>query len=125
MTPLRRRYILALFNRTRSEVLQRACIECWRSWKDRVAYNHLRNRWNQLTPDCQRVFWLTTFVFGDEGDAARRQFKHALPQAWALGVEVPLDEKKHATKLKTHPRGAEPRFATLYQEWAMEMKDAD
>jgi hypothetical protein len=48
-----------------------------------------------------------------------------LPQAWALGVEVPLDEKKDATKLKTHPRGAEPRFATLYQEWALEMKDAD
>lgn len=125
ITPLRRRYVLALFDATRSEVLQRACIECWRSWKDRVAYNHLRNRWNQLTPDCQRVFWLTTFAFGDEGDAARRQFKHALPQAWALGVEVPLDEKKDATKLKTHPRGAEPRFATLYQEWALEMKDAD
>lgn len=125
VTQQRRKYIQALFERTRSEVLQRACIECWRSWKDRVACNHLRNRWNQLAPDSQRVFWLTTFAFGDEGDAARRHFKHALPQAWALGVEVPLDERKDATKLKTHPRGAEPRFATLYQDWASEMKDAD
>lgn len=125
MTPQRRRYILGLFGGTRSDVLQRACIECWRSWKDRVAFNHLRNRWHHMTPDCQRVFWLGTFSFGDEGLAARRQFHPALPQAWALGVEVPLDEKKDKDKLRTHPRGAEPRFATLYQDWAMEMKDAD
>jgi len=125
MTPARCRFMRSLFDRTRSDVLQRACIDCWRSWKDRVAYNHLRNRWNLMTPDCQRVFWLTTFAFGDEGEAARRQFKHALPQAWALGVEVPLDEKKDASRLKTHRRGAEPRFATVYQNWAEEMKDAD
>ncbi|QNH03416.1 RNA-directed DNA polymerase [Pseudomonas sediminis] len=124
-TPFRRRYIQSLFDQTRSDVLQRACIECWRSWKDNVAYNHLRNRWNQLTPDCQRIFWLSTFTFGDEGDAARRQFKPALANAWALGVEVPLDEQKDAQKLKGHPRGAEPRFAALYQAWAAEMKDAD
>ena len=125
MTPARRRFMRSLFDGTRSEVLQRACIDCWRNWKDRVAYNHLRNRWNLMTPDCQRVFWLATFAFGDEGEAARRQFKHALPQAWALGVEVPLDEKKDAGRLKTHPRGAEPRFATVYQVWAEELKDAD
>ena len=125
MTPTRRRFMQGLFEGTRSEVLQHACIDCWRNWKDRVAYNHLRNRWNQMTSDCQRVFWRATFAFGDEGEAARRQFKHALPKAWALGVEVPLDEKKDAGRLKTHPRGAEPRFATVYQEWAEEMKDAD
>lgn len=125
MTSVRRRFLQSLFDGTRSEVLQRACIDCWRSWKDRVAYNHLRNRWNLMPPDCQRVFWLATYAFGDEGEAARRQFKHALPQAWALGVEVPLDEKKDAGRLKTHPRGAEPRFATVYQVWAEEIKDAD
>jgi len=124
-TPQRRQFVQGLFDGTRSDVLQRACIDCWRSWKDRVAYNHLRNRWNQMTPNCQRVFWLATFAFGDEGEAARRQLKHALPQAWALGVELPLDEKKDAEKLKAHPRGAEPRFATVYQDWAEEMKDAD
>jgi len=125
LTPERRIFVQGLFDRTRSDVLQRACIDCWRNWKDRVAYNHLRNRWNQMTPDCQRVFWLATFAFGDEGEAARRQFTHALPQAWALGVEVQLDEKKDAAKLKMHRRGAEPRFATIYQNWAKEMWDAD
>ncbi len=124
-TSLRLRYVQSLFDRTKSDVLLRACIECWRSWKDNVAYNHLRNRWNQLSPDCQRVFWLSTYAFGDEGGAARGQSKHSLPQAWALGVEVPFDEKKDAGKLKGHPRGAEPRFSTLYHEWSAEMKDAD
>lgn len=124
-TQLRQRFLKGIFDTTRSDVLQRACIDCWRSWRDRVAYNTLRNRWNQLTPDCQRVFWLSTFAFGDEGEAARRQFRHSLPQAWALGVEVPFDEKKEAGRLKSHPRGREPRFANIYQHWAEEMKDAD
>lgn len=124
-THKRKVFVQRLFGRTRSDVLQRACIDCWRSWKDRVAFNHLRNRWNQITPDCQRVFWLATYAFGDEGEAARRQFKPALPQAWALGVEVPLDQKKDANKLKAHPRGTEPRFAAVYQNWAEGMKDAD
>lgn len=124
-TPQRSQFVQRLFNGTQSDIRQRACIECWRNWKDRVAYNRLRNRWNQMTPDCQRAFWLTTYAFGDEGDAARRQFKHALPQAWALGLEVPLDEKKDATKLQGHPRGKESRFATVYQDWAEAVKNAD
>lgn len=125
MSPARRRYVQSIFDGSRSDVLQRACIDCWRGWKDRVAYNSLRNRWNQMASDCQRLFWLATFRFGDEGEAARRQFKHALPQAWALGVEVLLDEKKDAGKLKAHPRGKEPRFSNVYQAWAEGMADAD
>jgi hypothetical protein len=78
-----------------------------------------------MTPECQRLFWLAAFKFADEGDAAQRQFRHAITQAWALGVEVPLDEEKDKEKLKKHPRGAEPRFATVYEKWAKEVKDAD
>lgn len=78
-----------------------------------------------MTAESQRLFWLATYKFGDEGDAARRQFRHATAQAWALGVEVPFDEEKDKEKLKKHPRGAEPRFATTYETWAKGGINAD
>lgn len=78
-----------------------------------------------MTAEVQRLFWLATYKFGDEGEAARRQFRHATSTAWALGNEVPLDEKKDKEKLKKHPRGAEPRFAAVYETWADEVKSAD
>lgn len=78
-----------------------------------------------MTAEGQRLFWLATYKFGDEGAAARRQFRHAASQAWVLGVEVPLDEKKDKEKLKKHPRGAEPRFAAVYEAWAEEVGNAD
>lgn len=118
-TTARSMYIQGLFEGTHSSVLQRACIECWRSWNDRVAFNRLRNRWIQMTSDCQRVFWLATFSFGDEGRAARRQFHPALDQAWALGVETPPDIPRE------HPRAREPRFSNAFQRWAEEVQDAD
>lgn len=119
-TPLRSRYIQILFEQTRSNVLQRTCIECWRSWKDSVAFNRLRNRWDQITPDTQRLLWLATYSFGDEGLAARRQFHPALPLAWSLGLEAQdVNGQAH------HPRRAEPRFCDLYSNWAAEMQDAD
>jgi len=117
-------YVRQLWDTTQLDVVRRACIDCWRNWRDRAGFNFLRNRWPQLSPDCKRLFWLATYVFGDEGDAVRRQFRHAIPQAWALGVEVPLDREKDRQKLKAHPRGAEPLFAAVYEAWSKEVKDA-
>lgn len=122
-TQSRSQYLLKLFEQTHSSVLQRACIECWRGWKDRVVFNMLRNRWNQMAPDCQRAFWLATFSFGDEGLSARRQFHPALPFTWALGVETKLDEA--AGRANIPPRRAAPKFYKLYIDWAAEMQDAD
>jgi hypothetical protein len=65
------------------------------------------------------------YKFGDEGEAAQRQFRHSVAQAWALGVEVPLDQEKDKQKLRRHPRGAEPRFAAVYEKWTKEVKNAD
>ena len=124
-TQRRAQYLHELFNAAQSDIVRRACLDCWRNWADRVAFNRLRNRWQQLTPDCQRLLWLATYKFGDEGDAMRRQFRHAIPQSWALGVEVPLDEERDKEKLKKHPRGAEPRFSAVYEVWSKEEKNAD
>ncbi|WP_047238498.1 RNA-directed DNA polymerase [Chromobacterium subtsugae] len=124
-TPKRTQYVRNLYDTTQLDTIRHACLDCWRNWGDRAGFNHLRNRWHQMTAECQRLFWLATYKFGDEGEAARRQFRHALPQAWALGVEVPLDEKKDKAKLSRHPRGAEPRFAAIYEMWAEGIKSAD
>lgn len=121
----RARYVRGLYDNTQLDVVRRACLDCWRSWADRTGFNYLRNRWSQMTAECQRLFWLATYNFGDEGDAARRQFRHEAVQTWALGVEVPLDEKKDKAKLNNHPRGSEPRFAAIYETWAKEVKSAD
>lgn len=124
-TPERAQYVRNLFDTTQLDTVRRACLDCWRNWGDRAGFNYLRNRWHQMTAECQRLFWLATYKFDDEGDAARRQFRHATSQAWALGVEVPLDEGKDKEKLKKHPRGAEPRFAAVYEAWAKGGNDAD
>lgn len=124
-TPQRTQYVRSLYDTTQLDTVRRACLDCWRNWGDRTGFNYLRNRWHQMTAESQRLFWLATYKFGDEGDAARRQFRHATAQAWALGVEVPFDEEKDKEKLKKHPRGAEPRFATTYETWAKGGINAD
>lgn len=124
-TPARAQLVRHLFDFAQHDAVRRACVDCWRVWKDRAAFNHLRNRWAQLTPECQRLYWLASFAFGDEGDKARLQARHAIVQSWALGVELPFDVKKDKGKLIKHPRGAEPRFATVYADWAEGVSIAD
>ena len=123
-TPLRAQFVRQLFDTAQHDALRRGCVDCWRNWKDRGAFNYLRNRWAQLTPECQRVYWLASFGFGDEGEKARLQARHAIAQSWALGVELPFDVKKDKEKLAKLPRGAEPRFATVYADWAEGVADA-
>jgi hypothetical protein len=124
-TPERAVYVRQLWDTTQLDAVRRACIDCWRNWGDRTGFNFLRNRWPQLSADCKRLFWLATYNFDDEGGAARRLFRHAVPHAWALGVEVPLDREKDREKLKKHPRGAEPPFSAVYEEWSKEATDAN
>jgi hypothetical protein len=113
-----------LFDETQLDIVRRACIECWRGWGDGVAFNNLRNRWQQLSPECQRHYWLTSFRFADEGEKARQQARRAANQSWALGVELPFDEVKDKSKLSRLPRGSEPRFASVFIKWAEGMSDA-
>lgn len=123
-TPARASFVSGLFDTTQHEAVRRACIDCWRGWNDAVAFNHLRNRWQQLSPECQRLYWLTSFRFGDEGDKARQQAKRAAAQYWALGVELPFDEERDKAKLAMLSRGAEPRFAAVFMHWAKAAGDA-
>lgn len=123
-TPERMRFVRLLFDTTQLDTVQRACIDCWRCWRDSIAFNHLRNRWQSMSPECQRFYWLASFSFADEGDSARLQAKRAANQSWALGVELPFDEQRDKMKLSKLPRGAEPRFATVFMRWAKGVKHA-
>ncbi len=117
-TPARVQFVRQLFDTTQLDIVRRACIDCWRGWRDGVAFNYMRNRWQQMSPECQRLYWLATFKFGDEGDRAQQQAKRAASQSWALGLELPFDEEKDKSKLSKLPRGAEPRFAAVFMKWA-------
>lgn len=123
-TPRRAQFVRHSFDTSQLDTVRRGCIDCWRGWRDRVAFNHLRNRWQQMSPECQRLYWLAAFGFGDEGEKAQLQAKRAAKQSWALGVELTLDEEKDKAKLSKLPRGAEPRFASLFMSWANGVRSA-
>lgn len=123
-TPVRAQFVRQIFDTTQLDAVRRACIDCWRCWRDGVAFNYLRNRWQQMSPECQRLYWLASFEFADEGDKARLQAKRAASQSWALGVELPFDEERDASKLSKLPRGSEPRFAAVFMRWAKGMNSA-
>ncbi|MDP9566864.1 UNVERIFIED_ORG: hypothetical protein J2806_002536 [Kosakonia oryzae] len=80
-------YVHELLNKSSSETIKRACLDCIRNWKDRPSFVSERNKWSKLTPEVQRILWLTSFKFGDDGKHFRDQVKKAIPNSWSLGIE--------------------------------------
>ena len=97
----RAKYVYSLYDTTASETVKRACIECWRFWEDRPSFNRLRNQWQSLGVQEQRMLWLAAGDFGDEGIKARDQLRTSLLQAWQLGIE----------------RQGKTTFEALYSKW--------
>jgi hypothetical protein len=101
-TQPRAEYVLATHGSTATETVRRACLECWRAWKDRASFTRERNRWNSLRAEEQRMLWLAAGEFGDEGMKFRQQARQSLAHAWRLGIE----------------RSNKTTFASVYAEWA-------
>ena len=97
----RARFVHSLYNGTASETVKRACIECWRNWRDRPNFTRLRNQWQNLGAQEQRMLWLAAGDFGDEGTKARNQLRTSLPKAWQLGIE----------------RQGKETFEAVYSKW--------
>ncbi len=97
----RAKYVYSLYNSTASETVKRGCIECWRYWRDRPNFTRLRNQWQKLGAQEQRMLWLAAGEFGDEGMKARDQLGASLSKAWQLGIE-------QETKLE---------FGGIYTKW--------
>lgn len=107
-TTERATFVQRTYEHARSETVKRACIDCWRRWKDRAAFTALRGSWSSMSPECQRLVWLAADSFGDQGDGFRRQvelnFKHALK----LGIE----------------RQDKATFASVYEGWCSDAQAA-
>lgn len=100
-TEKRAQYVSETYDRANSETVRRACIECWRHWGDRSRFNQLRNQWQNLGAEAQRMVWLAAGDFGDEGQHARRQLRAQVGQDWRLGIE----------------RAGMKSFQQLYVDW--------
>lgn len=100
-TQARAEYVLSTYNSTESQAVKRACIDCWHQWRDRGHFIRLRNTWNAISPEQQRMLWLAAPVFGDDGNSFRAQVKRSTERSWSLGIE----------------RGNRPTFASIYQDW--------
>lgn len=95
-------FVRQTYDSTRSAAVRRACIDCWKHWADRANFTRLRNQWQNLGADEQRMLWLAAGVFGDEGAKTRDQLRGSLSQSWQLGIE----------------NGAPVTFAACYEDWA-------
>jgi hypothetical protein len=100
-TQQRAAYVLSVYNETKSQTVRRACLDCWRLWKDRASFTRERNKWNTLGPEEQRMLWHSAAEFGDEGAKFRDQVRQNVAHAWALGIE-------HVKK---------PSFASIFAGW--------
>jgi hypothetical protein len=98
----RGRWVRRTYNETSSQAVKRACIDCWLHWGDRASFTRLRNQWQNLGSDEQRMVWLAAGSFGDDGAHARGQLRRSLGQVWRLGFETE----------------GSVTFASCYEEWA-------
>jgi Reverse transcriptase (RNA-dependent DNA polymerase) len=101
-TETRGSFVRQTYDSTSSSAVRRACIDCWRYWRDRPNFTRLRNQWANLGPNEQRMVWLAAGAFNDEGAKARDQLRASLAQSWSLGFET---EKSLS-------------FAASYENWA-------
>ncbi len=102
-TDIRGRLVRRVYTETASQAVKRACIDCWQHWGDTASFTRLRNQWQNLGPDEQRMVWLAAGSFGDDGTYARTQLRRSLSQVWRLGFET--DESGIT-------------FASCYEDWA-------
>ncbi|MEM8816505.1 MAG: RNA-directed DNA polymerase [Pseudomonadota bacterium] len=98
----RAKFVARLFKETQSTTIRRACIDCWRHWRDREMFLDMRNRWSSLGAGEQRMLWLAASAFGDDGLAFQNQERASLKELWRLGIE-----KRSANS-----------FAQIYVDWA-------
>lgn len=101
-TDKRAAYVHRKMQESHSDTIKRACLECVRNWKDRPSFIHARNKWSNFNPEVQRMLWLTSFKFGDEGKHFRSQEKRSIHHLWSLGIELK----------------AKSSFSDVYLSWA-------
>ena len=87
-TSQRAKFLVDLYESSKRVTVRRACMDCWRRWKDREQFLEHRNNWNSLHVEEQRMFWLASKEFGDDGVYFQNQVRGTLENNWALGFET-------------------------------------
>lgn len=87
-TSPRARFLNDIYISTQSLSIKRACIECWGSWLDRSKFIELRNKWEQLHVEEQRMLWFIASSFNDDGYFSQNQISGTLKTKWSLGLNV-------------------------------------
>lgn len=105
-SPERAAFMLSIFKSSRSSTVRRACIDCWRQWKDRDRFLSLRNEWTSLGVGEQRMLWLAAPSFGDDGMNFRKQVRKTVDHLWGLGLQSSSDP-----------------FVKLFLEWAEDVRE--
>lgn len=101
-TPARSQFVMETFKNSEFETVRRASVDCWRLWKSRSQFLATSNRYDMSHGELQRMFWLASYQFGDEGKHFRSRVKKKIENTWALGFEIE-DSKT---------------FAELYKDWS-------
>jgi hypothetical protein len=103
-TERRAMFINNLFKNSEFNTVKRACIDCWRHWKDRPSFLSAINNFDTSHPEMQRMLWLTSMNFDDEGKHFRLRVQKKIDSSWELGIETQASKK----------------FSTLYKKWVNE-----
>jgi hypothetical protein len=103
-TERRAMFINNLFKNSEFNTVKRACIDCWRHWKDRPSFLSAINNFDTSHPEMQRMLWLTSMNFDDEGTHFRLRVQKKIDSSWELGIETQASKK----------------FSTLYKKWVNE-----
>jgi hypothetical protein len=85
-TDTRAAFVMSLYTDRRPITVKRACIDCWRLWRDRDRFISLRNEWTSLSAEEQRMMWLAAPVFGDDGTFFQKQVRRTVADLWAVGI---------------------------------------
>lgn len=101
-TKSRDSFVLSLYKENSTVTVKRACIDCWRGWRNRGRFIALISSWQSCNSEEQRMIWLSASMFGDSGKHFRQRVRTSLEGVWALGIE-----KNQRTS-----------FSELYAEWA-------
>ena len=125
-TNVRGRFVRRTYESSSKNAVKRACIDCWHHWRDQASFTRLRNRWENLNTDEQRMFWLAAGDFGDDGSHARKQLRGSLAGSWRLGFEG-TNGDTFASCYQDEGYVAEgsggengDTFASCYQDWVKE-----
>ena len=100
-TEVRARFLSKCFRESELVTIKKACIDCWRQWKDRPSFRIAANDFNTCHSEIQKMLWISSFSFGDEGEHLRISAKAKIESSWKLGIET--------TNSKS--------FSALYKKW--------